>query len=624
MISSTTSKMKIIARFLTMSAWIFSSVALAKLDFRLQESPNYAILIGDGWVMSIPKTSNEQNANIVLVKNNMIYSVNRVGNKNTYYLTQNVDGFQFELYANEKLKIGLIVSELTAQQNELACPIQFQKSVDKLLQDDITEKIQESAIAEGFIDKSCGNLSGSNNIRLAKLFKKEINPKTSFLMECFNSPEIPKHFGKNPAFGNLANQAIAAYTKDVEDLNNGTKKFKMKCHEGDKAIYEPIELAISMPIKDSEIVADKCKSVSQVFAHELLHHLGLKDPDASVLDSICGNVLNVPGAKNSECKNVYSSKLTTGAGPGSVKAIQSAQTAKTKAAKKAVTEALSKEPIKVADFVPVQDADIREITNPTSPSTLEASVERVHETMSTNMKRKMAGPLNRAIAATISPARADSAVGSGSRDSISKTNVAKTRLPASAKADDNKEYVVEEYEVANILADKYNVPVETIRAAAAAPGSINPTAKTPSIAAAPKRGAGEVAATNAAPGGGEIAVSNSGGGGGSSLSAGGGVAGRSVSTGANSNSRLPASSGTTVGSDPLVQQLGQFNEVRGRRYREIQDRYDDPTFEPELRAKNIAIRYLRNNKTTTIGDTTDKRTLFLDDGTVLKKVTGAK
>jgi hypothetical protein len=73
-----------------------------------------------------------------------------------------------------------------------------------------------------------------------------------------------------------------------------------------------------------------------------------------------------------------------------------------------------------------------------------------------------------------------------------------------------------------------------------------------------------------------------------------------------------------------VEQLGQFNEIRGKRYQDIQDQYSDPTFDTKLSDKNIAIEYRRNNKKFTIGDTSNKRTLFRDDGTALKKVTGAR
>jgi hypothetical protein len=555
---------------------------------------------------------------ITFKKNNQDISIYSRNKTKIYELNSRNGEKLFDVFIKGN-KVGLLVTSRDIQYNDDACvfsPDPFKK----VLSDDLPTKIEDVAYSDEFFGGTCSKLSNTAKDTLRGTISAELNPSTSYMMKCLTSESTKKDAAKDKDLAVTANKLITRYVDELTKIQSGKSDFKIECGEGDKAKYDPKRTAMILPIKGAELQADLCKSNKEVFSHEFLHHAGLSQPEASALDNRCLAANNSP-KKDKTCKEVASTTQAPGGGPV-------AHAAKTQAAKenKALREEMA--PVIAADFkttafIPVQDDDIKEIANPSSPATYEASVERVHKAMSTNME-KIAAPLNRAIATTISPARADSTV--SSRESISKKTIAKSRLPASAKADDNKEYIVEEYELPDILADKYNVPVESVRAAIAAPNPINPTTKSSSTAAVSKRGAGNVAAPTAAPGG-EIASGNSGSGG-SSLSPGGGVAGRSVSSGTtgakSSNSRLPASSGTTVGSDPLVQQLGQFNEVRGRRYREIQDRYDDPTFEPELRAKNIAIRYLRNNKTTTIGDTTDKRTLFLDDGTVLKKVTGAK
>lgn len=607
---------KITALVLIISATSTGFAQEIPLDHSHYSNSNFVVLTGKSGVLSFPKIKSKDFSVIQLTNEIGSLEITKTGSTLKTVYTQIQGSHRYEVFSKNQ-RIGLLITALQKEFNESACPAPLQDPISRLLKNDITEKIKEVAFAEDFYGESCGEVRGIRRNKISRFVAKEVNPKTSFVMKCFSSPDVEKHLSKNPQFSAMANQVVSTYINDFEQIENGKSKLKLDCVASDKASYDPQSQTINLPFSDGSLKTDPCKNEDQIFTHELFHRSGLNEDDTKYLDSICGNVLKVEGSKNKSCAQLYQVKLKVD-GHQALVAMKKSQTLEIKKQQKTVVEAI-KNDIKVAEFVPVQDADIQEITNPSSPATYQASVDRVSNAMSTNME-KMAAPLNRAIASTVSTARAGTTAKSNTRESISKTTIANLRQPASAKSNGNEEYVVEE-----ILADKYNVPVETIRAASIAAPS-NPAATTVATrAAAPTtRGTGEVAATNAAPGGGEIASGNSGGGGGSSTSSPGGVAGRSVSAGTRSNSRLPASTGTAAGSDPLLEQLGQFNEVRGQRYRQLKDRYDDPTFEPELKAKNIAIEYRQNNKTTTIGDTSNTRTLFRDDGTVLKKVTGAR
>jgi hypothetical protein len=565
------------------------------------------------WNLSI---SDGPNPIITFKKNNQDISVYAKNNQKIYELNFRAGEKLFDVFVKGN-KVGLLVTARGTLYNEDAC-IFSPDPFAKVLSNDLPTKIEDVAYSDDFFGGTCAKLNQTEKDKFRFVVSKELNPSTSYLMTCLTSESFKKEALKNKDLALTANKLITRYVDELTKIQSGTSDLKIECEAGEKAKYDPKRTAMVFPIKGDAIPADACKSNDQVFTHEFFHHSGFSETDAASLDKRCIAESKTP--KNKSCLEAKGPRAATEAGPAALLAAQKDQKKATAQQREQIAPVLAAE-IKTADFVPVQDADIQEISNPSSPATYEASVERVHRAMSTNLEN-MAAPLNRAIASTVSTARAETAVGTTTRESINKTTTAKSRLPASAKANDNEEYVVEE-----ILADKYNVPVETIRAASvAAPAPSTSAATVATKAAAPKatRAPGEVAGTNAGPGGGEIAGSNAGGGGGSSISGGGGVAGRSVSAGAKFNSRLPASAGAAVGSDPLVEQLGQFNEVRGTKYRQLKDRYDDPSFEPELKAKNIAIEYRQNNKTTIIGDTSDKRTLFRDDGTVLKKVTGAR
>lgn len=582
-------------------------------------SPYYSNFKKD---VSVHVYSQGKDSRVLLIKGNTSLLLKKVESAPTYTFEKNGFGNTYSLYAKGN-KVGVLVAKETVQHNEESQICKLNKDLSDLVSKEIKSAVEKISVKSTFADDTCEDLDPDVKDEIVENISNTLNPSTAYALKCLQSEAAQSVIKKSEAKTDLAFKVTAKYRHEIKQLEDGNGKLKIACTIEKTAKFDPATDTISLPIQKGELVIDRCKNTSQVLAHEMFHKAGLSQTEAAEFDKLCAASLNMASTKIKECGINVSEVLnpdSNNKGTGVTKAVQDIQKSENKNQQVALNDALKNEQIKVADFTPVQDSDIKEITNPSSPSTYQASVDRVSNAMSTNME-KMAAPLNRAIASTVSTARADTTTKATTRESISKTTIANLRQPAFAKANGNEEYVVEE-----ILADKYNVPVETIRAASVAAPS-NPTAATASTrtAAPTTRGTGEVAATNAAPGGGgEIASGNSGGGGGGSTSSPGGVAGRSVSAGTRSNSRLPASTGTAAGADPLLDQLGQFNEVRGQRYRQIQERYDDPTFEPELKAKNIAIEYRQNNKTTTIGDTSNTRTLFRDDGTVLKKVTGAR
>ncbi|MNK95709.1 hypothetical protein D3C87_1159580 [compost metagenome] len=514
-------------------------------------------------------------------------------------------------------KIGLLKETLKLQFNEAAQICNSRTIIEKIANTNFTDALESYAYSEGFVDSSCKTLNPKTLSDLVDNIADELNPQQSTLAKCIANPDTQKIFKKRPDLDALGLRLVTSYSEELEQISSGKSTLKIKCSEGAKtASYDKVANAITFPIVGDRISKDKCKTERQILTHELSHHAMLNEDEAKLMDAVCVKTLKVN--LEDSCRAALPDIS------GGNRVLHAAQTTmaiakveQNKNENKSITDELKKD-IQVTQFVPIKDADIEAISNPTSPAstaTYEAT-ERVGKAMASNMER-MAAPLNRAIAATVSTARAESTVKANVREKISKTTIANVRQPASARANSNEEYVVEE-----ILADKYNVPVETIRAASiSAPSAATSTAAT-KTAPTTTRATGEVAGTNAGPGAGEIAAGNSGGG--SAATTGGGVAGRSVSSGARSNSRMPATAETAAGSDPFLEQLRQFNEVRGKKYRELQERYPDPTFEADLLKKNLAIEYRQNNKTITIGDKSNSRTLFRDDGTVLKKVTGAR
>lgn len=614
---------KITSQVLIIFVGITSLANAEALDHSLHSNRNFLISTGANGTLSIPKIKNSKHpvANLSNSTGSLELSKLELGIQIKY--TRDVDKFRYEMYIKDS-RVGLLVTTLEKEFNDTSCPPSLRDPINRLMKSDISDEIQKIAFSSDFFAESCGEVRGIRRKKISSFIAKEINPKTSYIMKCFGSEEAGKYLAKNPRFAAMANQVAATYINDFDQIEKNQSKLKLECVPDEKASYEPQSQTINLPFLGGALKVDPCKGDDQIFAHELFHRSGLNEEDTKYLDSVCGNILKVEGTKNRACTEVYDLKLKT-EGHQAVVAIKKSQQHEVKKQQEVIVEAL-KQDVNVAEFVPVQDADIKEITNPTSGGAYQASVDRVYNTMSSNME-KMAAPLNRAIASTVTTARAERTKSTTTSErSISKTTIAGLRQPASANSNGNEEYVVEE-----ILADKYNVPVSEVRAASvaagvAAPGSATSqtvatrsAARTLANTTAPA-GGNEIAGSNAGPGGGQVATASTGG-----SSAGGGVPGRSVSGGARGNSRLPASAGgNTVGSDPLVEQLGQFNEVRGQRYRQLTERYDDPSFEPELKAKNIAIEYRRNNKTTIIGETSNSRTLFRDDGTVLKKISGAK
>lgn len=538
----------------------------------------------------------------------------------TIYKRDGLTLYEMTLFARENMyevavkgrKVGVIVTNRDTMYNEDAC-LTNSDPFKPFKNQELIQKVEDLAFSDEFFGGTCSKLSDDSKGDLQGIMAQELSPSTSSLVKCLNSDS----FAKNTSLQVTANKIITRYIDELKKIESGKSDLKIECAEGDRAKYDPKRTALIYPTKGTKLSKDGCKTGGQVFAHEFFHHSGLSEVETAAIDSQCF----------AACKKKIQLAIADNRGVLVTSALKSAHAAETKTIQEKIAPTLQAE-IKTAEFIPVQDSDIQEITNPTSSGAYQASVDRVYNSMSSNME-KMAAPLNRAIASTVTTARAEkSASSTTSERSISKTTIAGLRQPASAKSNGNEEYVVEE-----ILADKYNVPVSEVRAAAVAAGVSAPgsgttqtvatrSARSPATAA-PGPGGNEIAGGGAGPGGGQASTASAGG----SSSTAGGVPGRSVSSGARGNSRLPASSGSqAAGTDPLVEQLGQFNEVRGRRYQQIQERYDDPTFEPELKAKNIAIEYRRNNKTTIIGETSNSssRTLFRDDGTVLKKISGAK
>lgn len=599
-----------------------SHLTFAKTDDSLAQPKNsIAHVRKDSVIISIPKDKSG-NYRIVMSKGNLQLAINRNG---TYVLRAKENSFEYEIFASAN-RVGALVSTLTKQydqDSEMCIP-----STDpmKKISDEVIGAIQTAAYSSSLLGEGCDELDAPDKKKLLDSVTKTFNAETSYLKKCLTS-DTAKEAGKKN--GKVADAILLASTqleKNFDEVSSRKGSLKIQCSADTKPNYDAKANTINLPIEDGSLLSNPCKTTEQILAHEIFHQAGIEEASAKYLDTICAKNAAIESLKNPSCKNDYPNSLKTEGG-AAASAIQESMKKAVKAEREKIAPVLVAE-IKTAEFVPVQDSDIQEITNPTSSGAYQASVDRVYNSMSSNME-KMAAPLNRAIASTVTTARAEKSASSTTNErSISKTTIAGLRQPASAKSNGNEEYVVEE-----ILADKYNVPVSEVRAAAvaagfAAPGSSTTqtvetrSARSPATAA-PGAGGNEIAGGIAGPGGGQASTASTGG---SSPTA-GGVPGRSVSSGARGNSRLPASAGSqAAATDPLVEQLGQFNEVRGRRYQQIQERYDDPTFEPELKAKNIAIEYRRNNKTTIIGETSNSssRTLFRDDGTVLKKISGAK
>lgn len=538
--------------------------------------------------------------------------------KNSIELHKYSASYQYSVYTKNS-KVGVIVTERTKLQNESACTVNLKDPIASLLKNDITAKIEEYAYSESLFDQSCGAISSE----LSGFLTAEFNPKESFLIKCLNSREINNALSKDTRLATVANSALAGYVAKISDIEHGKSKLQIKCEAIPKSEYDPKSETISFAMKNGALAVDNCKSTSQVIAHELLHSVGLNEKDTAYFDSICGNVLKVDAAKKSSCKEVYSKNLDTGCGVTCAKAAITTQKTATKKRQQEITQQLKQE-IKTAEFVPVQDADIQEITDPTTPERYNKSVDRVYTAMSANLE-KMAQPLNRAIAASVSTAEASTTLAESSSGKVQSTykksslmEVSSARTPASSsRANANEEYTVEE-----ILADKYNVPVESVRSAAAASSELLTAA---TATTTPKAANDQQAKQQAQPRGGssrELAGAGSAGAGASLSSATqGGVPGRSTSS--SPNLRNPASTGGGAPvHDNTIKQLGTFNEIRGEKYKRIQERYSDPTFGDELAQQGLAIEYKSKNMTIKIGN--DRNALFRDDGKVLKKVTGAK
>ncbi|MFS4459478.1 hypothetical protein [Bdellovibrio sp. HCB2-146] len=615
MISSTKTSMQNYSLLLLTTIALLAEVAPCAPDYRPVKMSSFRSFQSSGGTLVVSKDSKI----ITLIKHGYSLTTILMPNSQVKFQIRYLrHGREYIAHATTKNQIGLLVNNLQVMQNEAACTPSLKDSIDELLKSDLTEKIEDFAYSDKFVDSSCESVADE----LRRVAANEFNPSESYLVKCLNSKEVAAKLNKNPEFAAIANRTIASYMAEIEEMEKGTSAFKIKCASAEKAAYDEKERAIIFPLQKDGLAIDQCKTINQVFSHEILHHAGVNEPDAKIFDSICGNVLKVEALKNPLCKSVYSNKLLP-EGAASASAAMLALKKNNKVEQKKAVEVLKQE-IKTAEFVPVQDADIQEITNPTTPERYNRSVDRVYTAMSTNLE-KMAEPLNRAIAASVNTAEAATTTASTSSSKVQSTYKksslleVSTRSPASnSRASANEEYTVEE-----ILADKYNIPVESVRAAAAGSSEL-PTAATTT----PNTANARQAKQQAQPRGGnsrELAGAGSAGTNAGNSATQDGVPGRSTSNGTRANARQPANTGGSVVQDNTVKDMSSFNEIRGERYRRIQERYTDPEFAKDLAKENLGLEYRSKNMTIRIGDMSNTRkALFRDDGSALKKVTGAR
>ncbi len=621
------SRLKSIFRKLFALSFALSFVALSKSlaqdqsPVTMTSSKYYTHSFGPNGNIHTPKSGT---GNFVYSKSGYFIYVSSKNSKISFAVEYSHKGRLYSLFVSTGGKVGVLteMKKTMFNMDSFACGLQNHPSSEVISDESLADSINEIAYSNSVLDESCQKKSKLTQKLLLKSLSSELDPQSSLISKCLNSDYTQTILNKDFRLRTLGTKIVSSFQDEFGKQLIGTTKLKFSCLPSEKASYDPKKPAINIPIKGNLLVNDSCKNRAQVIAHELFHHAGLDEQEASEFDQICARSQNVESLTKLECKKVYSQENSSASpiateGPRVLENLEKAKKQENKTQQAAMTTILREE-INTAEFIPVQDADIQELAKPSSPENFNRSLNRVSTAMSTNLE-KMAGPLNKAIAATVTPAGAVIAESSTTK---SRTTSATKRSPANTKANKNKEYVVEE-----ILADKYDIPVEKVRAMSAQIDSKSSTTR-PDIAATAKQNsattnkatarktaaASEIAGTNATPGSGANL--------GSSYSSTPSNANSSSSARRGPSSVRPASGNfqPAPNVEKTAQELRYFNEVRGDRYRKVQQLYDDKSFSDELKSQSIAIEYRKNNQLRTIGDTSREREkLFSDDGTALKQ-----
>ncbi|XGC80999.1 hypothetical protein ACES2L_00700 [Bdellovibrio bacteriovorus] len=455
--------------------------------------------------------------------------------------------------------------------------------------------------------------------------------------------------------------------------NSATFKVKCEKVESDttfNAKYIEKEKAIAFPVKGEEIVQNSCLSSSAIFTHEYVHHAGIgNEKDVRILEAICAkaNGLNVD---KKECSSTFSMKDCLDKDPKSCyqagigAALQAAAADSSKKDRAAMAPAL-KEGLKdvkldnvavapvqsssqnnqvvaanqnsnsgsgasfnnsPASRAPASDApsassvassDMNASSSVSSASSssprgssgspggggYDSSMQAIGVAMQRNMN-KISSVVDKAYEATVSPAVAAEVLpSSASTSSSSSGRAGKVALSGSGKSD------VQEYVVEEILADKYNVPVEQVRAIQRQEQG-SPSDK-PASDNNNRLSQSEVGpSTNAAASSGS---SSSSGGIPSGAGGGFGYSGAQVSNGKKEAAKPAGRSIASI--EPTT--FTQKKEVMGVEYNQIRDKYDDLSFIRTIASENVRIEIPKEKRR--IGSQNNDATIYIDTGRSLMR-----
>lgn len=531
----------------------------------------------------------------------------------TYVLRKEILGHRYEIYlkenkANRFRKVGII------KQNShyfFSDKCSTDSSIEKLHLE--VKKLSEFVLSEPLqgrtlIDKSCSDqVRGIEKKIFVDRIEQQLSPSENYLLNCLSNPTAIEKLKKISALKDSLPNVVAKLSNDFASLKAGHPTFKVSCQNQDEkrpfnAKYNSETNTFIFPTKEQKADISSCLGQDAAFTHEYLHRGGMtNEKQVQIVEAICASANGLEGFSDKSCESQFSMKKCVEKPEscnqmGVAAALKQAVNKEAKAEQAKVMPALQQE-IAAVQLEDVQMAESADISNLQAVSRgdapvvatstdLSPAVQGVAAAMQRNMNR-----LSTAVDAAFAVS-ANQAVAATTSTATGRSSTRRTVANASAE-----EYVAEE-----IIADKFNIPVDQVRRVAKAEIDAD---------RAEKAALAGGLAQSAGPGS-EIA------GGGTDALPAADVAGTRSAASANpskSQQRKVASISSGTAQADAVLQLSNKTEVLGADYQKIRTQYSKGEFVEGIRAENVRIILAKERRR--IGSTKSDAIIFVDTGSSL-------
>lgn len=550
---------------------------------------------------------------------------------------------------NQILKIGYLTYSKKVRNNLNECnPKINTDSLSKIA------SIPPTVFTQDHIQDDCKSILKRNSLDdLEERFTNFFDPKQSFLLKCLNNSQNASTIDKKTSLSIDANNFLAKYYQEQQQLMEGKPGFKVSCVVDDNAKYsakyDEQKKEIVFPVSNKELKkSSSCDNPEYNITHEFAHHSGIKTE--AVIDeilSICANNSKDGNSDFNKCFTKDKNKETDKFALDSIKQeITEAVSSETTKERTDLQQKLQQNPPAKVEIVSAKEsielstlADNSKYTDYNEAPKAEAQkIEQKLEPIAVKMEQNLANvsrSVDSALGIASETAYADTELAASSRGTYTTSSYAGTgssssgsdssfskreagsanirttsnRNPASfskLKMSGNaQEYVVEE-----ILADKYGLSKSEVQKISTDLRSRTSRGINSATNIA-TNSSNEIAGSNGAEGSLPSPAVGAAGGSAGIGSLGGGVNTRQAAARTRNNqtrggsSRSPSSSPSPVSGD----------EVVGLDYRNVKTKYRDQEFVREITESNIRILIPSLKKR--IGSTEKDATIYVDTGTSL-------